>query len=85
MYFSINDIFVVIRGGEVKTYDRVNGDFAEIQAPPNIDQLIAEKRRQMERERSSFISGTKGVAKKPMLKRNERHINRSVCDGGINK
>lgn len=90
--FEIDGIMYVMRGGYVKTYKKVNGDFVEIVCPHNEEtmlRIIAEdkrRRNKVERDKINEIKelGVKtGALVKPKLKRSEKHINGTVIDGGI--
>jgi hypothetical protein len=90
--FEIDGITYVMRGGYVKTYKKVNGDFVETVCPHNEEtmmRIIAEekkKRNKSDRGRINEIKrlGEKtGTLVKPKLKRSEKHINGTVIDGGV--
>lgn len=84
-YYQIDGMLVVIRGGNIKTYIKDGDDYAETETPKDIDARIAEKRRQMEKERKPLAVRAKKVVKKPTLHRNEKHINSNVIAGRIEK
>ena len=84
-YYKIGGIMFVSRGGDIKAYSKVNGDFAEIVSPHNASELIANERRRIAKAMKcdnlaiSQVLKKKKLNERPKLKRNEKHI--SSCIG----
>jgi hypothetical protein len=90
--FEVDGIMYVMRGGNIKTYKKVNGDFIEIACPHNEEtmlRIIAEEKKKRNKSDRGKINEIKqlgaktGILVKPKLKRNEKHINGTVIDGGV--